>query len=145
MNIAQVFVRVSRRRMRVATPKALSLLALVSLLAIALMLPDGSRDRHVTAAEVAPVAIDPAKAQRPITLRDRLVVGLQARLKSEVEFIENVVFRVRTGQLPQRLVDETFFWARQRAADKRNSHARRAIIYFQPAMRLRAEKLNVPL
>jgi hypothetical protein len=91
------------------------------------------------------VAIAPAKVQRPVSLRDRLVVGLQARLKTEVTFVELVALRVRTGELPQRIVDETFFWSRARARTLRNGRARRPIIYFQPAMTARAKKLGVAL
>jgi hypothetical protein len=91
------------------------------------------------------VALTPAKSHRPISLRDRLVVGLQARLKTEVAFVEVVAAKVRTGDLPQRVVDQTFFWARARAATLRNGRTRRPIIYFQPAMAARAKKLGVEL
>jgi hypothetical protein len=91
------------------------------------------------------IALTPAKSHRPISLRDRLVVGLQARLKTEVAFVEVVAAKVRTGDLPQRVVDETFFWARARAATRRNGRTRRPIIYFQPAMAARAKKLRVEL
>jgi hypothetical protein len=97
------------------------------------------------APEVEPISVAPAKADRPISLRDRLVVGLQARLKSEVAFVDVVVQRVQSGQLPQRQVDETFFWARQRAAILRNGRTRRPIIYFEPAMRARADRLHIQL
>jgi hypothetical protein len=95
--------------------------------------------------EVQRVAIAPARAKQVVSLRDRLVVGLQARLKPEVAFVEVVAARVRTGHLPQRLVDETFFWARGRALDRRTGHTRRPIIFFQPAMTARAKRLNVEL
>jgi hypothetical protein len=91
------------------------------------------------------ITLAPAKVQRPISLRDRLVVGLQARLKSEVAFVELVVARVQTGDLPQRVVDETFFWARARGATLRNGRTRRPIIYFKPAMAARAKRLGVQL
>jgi hypothetical protein len=91
------------------------------------------------------VTLAPGKVQRPISLRDRLVVGLQARLKTEVAFVELVALRVRTGELPQRIVDETFFWSRARARTLRNGRIRRPIIYFQPAMTARAKKLGVEL
>jgi len=91
------------------------------------------------------VALAPAKVQRPISLRDRLVVGLQARLKTEVAFVELVALRVRTGDLPQRIVDETFFWARARGGALRNGRTRRPIIYFRPAMTARAKKLGVAI
>jgi hypothetical protein len=91
------------------------------------------------------VALAPAKVQRPISLRDRLVVGLQARLKSEVAFVELIVARVQTGDLPQRVVDETFFWARARGTTLRSGRTRRPIIYFKPAMEARAKRLGVEL
>jgi hypothetical protein len=97
------------------------------------------------ATEVERVAVLPGKAERVVTLRDRLVVGLQARLKPEVSFVEKVALRVRTGQLPERLVNETFFWARQRATSRRGGSVRRPIHFFQPAMTARAKRLNVAL
>jgi hypothetical protein len=95
--------------------------------------------------EVQRVTLTPARVQQPVSLRDRLVVGLQARLKSEVAFVEMVALRVRTGQLPQRVVDQTFFWARDRASVVRAGRTRRPIIYFQPAMIARAKRLGVAL
>ncbi len=106
---------------------------------------DVTASRRSTADDVDPLVVTPAKPDQPITLRDRLVVGLQARLKSEVDFCDNVADRVNTGKLPERLVDETFFWARQRAASIRNGHKYRPIVYFQPGLRARAEKLHLSL
>jgi hypothetical protein len=80
-----------------------------------------------------------------VSLRDRLVVGLQARLRSEVEFVERVAAKVRNGHLPQRVVDETFIWARNRASLGRTGSRRRPIIFFQPAMTARARHLRVDL
>ncbi len=97
------------------------------------------------AADIQRVAVAPARGRQSVSLRDRLVVGLQARLTSEVEFVELVALRVQTGELPQRLVDETFFWARRRAAVGRNGKVRRPIIFFRPAMALRAKRLGVDL
>jgi|SoiMethySBSTD1v2_1073268.scaffolds.fasta_scaffold749683_1 hypothetical protein len=95
--------------------------------------------------EVEPIVVNQGKAQQPISLRDRLIVGLQARLKSEVAFCEAVTMEVNLGHLPLRVVDETFLWARQRAQSQMNVHQYRPIIYFQLGMRLRAQKLNVTL
>jgi hypothetical protein len=117
------------------------------LLLISLVL-GGSFRRCVAAAnenEVERVVLTPARPQQPVSLRDRLVVGLQARLKTEVAFVENVAFRVRIGQIPQRIVDQTFFWARDRASVVRAGRTRRPIIYFQPAMIARAKALGVTL
>jgi hypothetical protein len=101
--------------------------------------------RHAQAAETQRVIISPGRAQQVVSLRDRLVVGLQARLDSEIAFVELVVLQVRLGKLPQRIVDQTFFWARDRASISRNGNSRRPIIFFQPAMRARAERLRVAL
>ena len=105
-----------------------------------------SDDRVAVAAEaVEPIVITPAGSKRPVTLRDRLVTGLRARLKSEIEFIDGLVLAVNLGQVPQRLVDQTYFWARIRARDERYGRPRRPIIYFQPAMAARAKRLGVVL
>jgi hypothetical protein len=101
--------------------------------------------QRAMADETDKVDVAPAKPNRPITLRDRLIVGLEARLKSEVAFVDAVVAEVQAGRLPQRLVDETFFWARQRAAIVRFGRINRPIIYFQPAMRARANLLHIAL
>ncbi len=101
--------------------------------------------RATAADEVQKVDVTPAKPNQPITLRDRLVVGLQARLKSEVAFVDAVVTQVQAGHLPQQLVDETFFWARQRVALARDGRSHRPIVYFEPAMRARANLLHVSL
>jgi hypothetical protein len=100
---------------------------------------------RATADEVEKVDVTAAKPNRPISFRDRLVVGLEARLKSEVAFVDAVVVEVQAGHIPERLVDETFFWARQRAAIVRYGRTNRPIIYFMPAMRARANLLRVSL
>src|SRR5215218_5732796 len=84
--------------------------------------------QRAMAAEVDKIDAAPAKPNRPITLRDRLVIGLEARLKSEVAFVDAVVSEVQAGHLPQRLVDQTFFWARQRAAVVRSGRTNRPIV-----------------
>ena len=101
--------------------------------------------QRAMSAEVEKADVAPAKPNRPITLRDRLVIGLEARLKTEVAFVDAVVAEVQARHLPQRLVDETFFWARQRAAIVRTGRTNRPIVYFQPAMRARASLLHVSL
>src|SRR6476620_1809004 len=109
------------------------LIRLFTLAALFLLAAISSRIVQCTSAadEVQKVDVDPAKPNRPISFHDRLVVGLQARLKSEVAFIDAVVAEVQVGHIPQRLVDETFFWARQRAAILRGVRYNRPIIYFE--------------
>lgn len=146
MHIVHSFLlRLTGRTGQVTAPTALSLMGGLGLLALALLLPDTAFDHASAATAVQRVAVVPGRSQQPISLRDRLVVGLQARLRSEVDFVEAVVDRVRTGQLPQRMVDETFFWARTHAAEARRGRSVRPIIYFQPVMRTRAQRIGVSL
>lgn len=115
---------------------------LSSLVAIVIV---GITLQSAAAPELAPLDIQQATPDKPITLRDRLVVGLQARINFEVAFCDNLAEKVQTGQLPEQLVDETFFWARQRTQSPRNGHHYRPITYFIPAMRARADKLHISL
>lgn len=105
----------------------------------------GTVVRTSAAPELAPIHLKPANGVQPISLVDRLIVGLQARLVTEVAFCELVALKVETGKLPLRMVNETFFWARQRAALFQSGVNNRPIVYFQPAMRLRAQRLNIAL
>jgi hypothetical protein len=101
--------------------------------------------RSAWADDAANVILTPATSDQPVSVRDRLIAGLQARLPSEVAFIDQILLAVQMGHLPQRMVDETFFWARQKAADPAHGRPRRPIIYFQPAMVARANALHVTL
>jgi hypothetical protein len=126
--------------MRLIRLLTLSILVLIAAIA-------GRIVQRATADEVEKIGITPATPSQPISFHDRLVVGLQARLKSEITFVNAVVAEVQAGHIPQEQVDQTFFWARQRAAvavarDHRNY---RPITYFQPAMRARANLLHVSL
>lgn len=90
-------------------------------------------------------SVSPAASADRATLRERLIYGLLAKIPSEIEFIDLVVLKVNTGQLPERLVNETFFWARERAAPPENGSPRRPIIFFKPAMTARAKRIGVEL
>ena len=79
------------------------------------------------------------------TLQERLVFGLQARLTSEFAFIDAVVAAVEQGQIPQSLVDSTFFWARRRTPQRRGRFARRPMIYFQPALEIQLDLLDIDI
>jgi hypothetical protein len=146
MTASRLFSSVFGGRPRpVLAPTALSMLVVIGLFALALVLPDRANDRSATAAEFAAVSLEPATPLHPLTLHDRLVVGLEARIPSEIVYVDRVVALVDTGRLPERLVNETFFWARERAAIPRNGRLRRGIIYFQPAMTARAKRLGIIL
>jgi hypothetical protein len=123
-------------------------LLLVALLAGALWLPDRLDNPATAATGPDHPNITPGSSHQGISFRDRLIVGLQARRGSEVDFIDAVVLKVRLGKLPERLVNQTFFWSRDRAA--RPGHTitaatQRPIIYFQPVMAAQAKKLGVKL
>ena len=120
------------RRSLILLPLGLALVAAFSL-------------RSPAANDLQEMRLQPANGVKPISLRDRLVVGLEARIPSEIAFCELVALKVQTGKLPARIVNQTFFWARERAAIPRNGIEQRPIVYFQPAMKLRAEKLHVTL
>jgi hypothetical protein len=114
-------------------------------LALGLLAIVGVALRSPAANQVEKVTISPARGQAKISLRDRLVVGLQARLKTEVAFCDKVALEVQLGHLPVRIVDETFLWARERAESAQYGYTYRPIVYFQPAMKLRAQKLRIVL
>jgi hypothetical protein len=113
-------------------------------IALSLLVGNGRHDR-VIADEVVRLALVPATPDKPMSFRDMMIVGLRARLESEIAFVDAVVLAVEEGRLPRQLVDQTYFWARQRSARSRDARLYRPITYFQIAMRLRAQKLGVQL
>ena len=80
---------------------------------------------------------------REPTFEERLIAGLQVRRPSEFAFINAVVDTVDRGELPQKLVDRFFFWARGKAPRVRGGH--RPIVFFQPALTIQAEKLGIEI
>lgn len=144
------FVSILRNRgpRPIATPTALSLLLVLGLLAGALSLPDPVDNRALAASGPARPNITSGSSRQGISFRDRLIVGLQARRGSEVDFIDRVVLKVRLGKLPERLVNQTFFWSRDRSSSPgrtTTAGTQRPIIYFQPVMSAQAKRLGVSL
>jgi len=82
---------------------------------------------------------------RKVTLRDQLTAGLKAKTKADLAFIDKVVIQVEQGKLPRRLVDSTFLWSRDRAARRSPTRRLRPMVYFQPALTLRAKRIGVIL
>jgi hypothetical protein len=80
----------------------------------------------------------PRIAPGGITLRQALEKGLKARRKSEFAFIALVVKKVEAGELPTKLVERTFLWAR-------DQHQPYPMPYFERALQLQARKLRVDL
>ena len=122
------------------------LASVVAALMLVVCLAGRDEPRAAQGDELANWNLTPATPDKPITVRDRLIVGLQARLQSEVQFIDDVLFQVQMGHIPQSMVDDTFFWARQRATiPPRYGPPQRPIIYFKPAMTARANALHVTI
>jgi hypothetical protein len=91
-------------------------------------------------------ASDPTnRAGRQVSLEDQLRVGLKAVTKADFAFIDLVVEKVDEGELPRRLVDSTFLWARKRVVTRRQDYRKRPMVYFQPALVLRARAIGVKL
>jgi hypothetical protein len=95
----------------------------------------------------APIKADSVRdgQGRQVSLRDQLRVGLKARTKADFEFIDVVVERVNQGKLPRKMVDSTFLWARNRSRIRPTTHPLRPMVYFQPALVLRAKAIGVKL
>jgi len=95
----------------------------------------------------APIKADaPSDAQgRQVKLKEQLRVGLKARTKADLAFIDLVVQRVDQGKLPRKMVDGTFLWARNRSRIRSTTHPLRPMVYFQPALVLRAKAIGVKL
>lgn len=81
--------------------------------------------------------------KREPTLRERLTLGLNARRPAELEYIDAVVDTVNRGELPEKIVDRMFFWARSRSP--KGDQSRRPIIYFQAGLTRVAEKMHVTI
>lgn len=97
----------------------------------------------IVASGAVPLTTSTASAQDvhlKATLRDRLVYGLKARRPSEFQFIDAVVAQVDSGVIPERLVDETFFWVR-----KNKPNYSYPFIYFERILRLRGKAANIPI
>ncbi len=60
--------------------------------------------------------------------------GLRTETPEENGYIEQVLEMVRRGQLPRKLVEATFFWARRKPDHQ--------FQYFQRALRLQATRLG---
>lgn len=73
-----------------------------------------------------------------LTFKTQLEKGLKARRPSDFTFISTVVSAVDNGTIPQKMVNETFDFARSKST-------KYPFIYFQFAIRKRAEKIGVTL
>lgn len=88
-----------------------------------------------SAAEAPPLG---SGLPKNFTFQQQLEKGLKARRPSDFSFIAAVIAKVNSGELPQRMVNETFDYARKQSSQY-------PFIYFQFAIRKRAEKLGVTI
>ena len=73
------------------------------------------------------------------TLQQQLEKGLRLRRPNEFEYAERVATLVQRGQLPLKLVQGSFNYARRR------DHRRYPFVYFQRVLDLRAKKIGVTI
>ncbi len=73
-----------------------------------------------------------------LTFKAQLEKGLKARRPSDFTFIGTVVSAVDNGTIPQKMVNETFDFARSKSTQY-------PFIYFQFALRKRVAKLGVSI
>lgn len=95
-------------------------------------------------ATLAILAAGPSEAAVPRgpVLEERLLVGLRVKTDADRAFIHHVVELVEQGKLPLRLVDSTYFWARQKAERSRRLY-NNPMVYFRPALVARAARLGI--
>lgn len=80
----------------------------------------------------------PSRQTGVADLADRLKSGLRVQAPQDVAFCDAVAESVRSGALPERIVDATLVWAVQRGK-------KYPFPAFQHAIRLKAERLGVRL
>lgn len=73
-----------------------------------------------------------------VELKDQLYYGLRTFLPEQREFLDRVVVKVDSGELPRAMVNVVFVWARKR-------NPKIPYPYFEIALRLLAEKRGVIL
>ena len=97
----------------------------------------------VTLGAALTATVEAQTLQKEPTLRERLVTGLQVRRPSEFAYIDAVIDTIERGELPQKLVDKYFFWAREKPA--RSVATQRPIIYFEQGLTRAAIKMKIKI
>ena len=115
-------------------------IAIVAIMAGALCFAANAQVSSTTPGRTPGAPLNPAQ---PKTYREVLIFGLQARLPSELAFVDSVVEAVETRKLPPQLVDQTYFWARTHSGTSLYGRPTRPIIYFIPALEARIKRLHL--
>lgn len=85
-------------------------------------------------------AVQQSGGGREADLRERMVTTLRVRTDEERAFVEAVVSRVVTGDIPQELVDSSLLWVRANKADSPYP-----FFYFERVLRLRGQRAGVSI
>jgi hypothetical protein len=78
----------------------------------------------------------PRSANKEVSLKDRLITGLRATRPEDIQYCERVANATRTGKLPPKIVDSTYFWA----TAKQTNYPLPA---FAKALDLQCQKLGI--
>ena len=78
----------------------------------------------------------PKTANDEVSLKDRLITGLRATRPEDIEYCERVANATRTGKLPTKIVDSTYFWATAKKVDY-------PLPAFAKALELQCQRLGI--
>ncbi|MDG1992428.1 MAG: hypothetical protein P8J43_08165 [Pirellulales bacterium] len=78
----------------------------------------------------------PKSTNEKVSLKDRLVTGLRATRPEDIEYCERVANATRTGKLPTKIVDSTYFWATAKKVDY-------PLPAFAKALELQCQRLGI--
>lgn len=78
----------------------------------------------------------PKSVKEKVSLKDRLVTGLRATRHEDIEYCERVANATRTGKLPTKIVDSTYFWATAKNVDY-------PLPAFAKALELQCQRLGI--
>lgn len=78
----------------------------------------------------------PKSTNEKVSLKDRLVTGLRATRPEDIQYCERVANATRTGKLPTKIVDSTYFWATAKKADY-------PLPAFAKALELQCQRLGI--
>jgi len=84
----------------------------------------------------SPAHPDVSRKNEEISLKDRLVTGLRATRPEDVQYCERVANAARSGKLPAKIVDSTYFWATAKKVDY-------PLPAFAKALELQCQRLGI--
>lgn len=79
---------------------------------------------------------DVSRKNEEVSLKDRLVTGLRATRPEDVQYCERVANAARSGKLPAKIVDSTYFWATAKRVDY-------PLPAFAKALELQCQRLGI--